>query len=98
MPYVLTFNKGFIEKKIISICDYLDLDKNFDSFLTWILDLRKELAIPHKLSDIMDCSKININELSQMAFDDPSTNGNPRQVNKEDLKLIYEHSISGDLF
>ncbi len=98
MPYVLTFNKGFIEKKIISICDYLDLDKNFDSFLSWILDLRKELAIPHKLSDIMDCSKININELSQMAFDDPSTNGNPRQVNKEDLKLIYEHSISGDLF
>ena len=98
MPYVLTFNKGFIEKKIISICDYLDLDKNFDSFLTWILDLRKELAIPHKLSDIMDCSKININELPQMAFDDPSTNGNPRQVNKEDLKLIYEHSISGDLF
>ena len=98
MPYVLTFNKTSIEKKIISICDYLDLDKKFDSFLSWILDLRKELAIPHKLSDIMDCSKININELSQMAFDDPSTNGNPRQVNREDLKLMYEYSISGDLF
>ena len=98
MPYVLTFNKSSIEKKIISICDYLDLDKKFDSFLSWILELRKELAIPHKLSDIMDCSKINVDELSLMAFEDPSTNGNPKKINKEDLMLMYEHSISGDLF
>ncbi|MDC3022683.1 iron-containing alcohol dehydrogenase [Candidatus Pelagibacter sp.] len=98
MPYVLTFNKTSIEKKIISICDYLDLDKKFDSFLSWILELRKELAIPHKLSDIMDCSKVNLEELSLMAFKDPSTNGNPKKINKEDLKLMYEHSISGDLF
>ena len=98
MPYVLTFNKTSIEKKIISICDYLDLDKKFDSFLAWILQLRKELEIPHKLSDIMDCSKINIEELSLMAFEDPSTDGNPKKINKEDLKLMYEYSISGDLF
>ena len=98
MPYVLTFNKTSIEKKIISICDYLDLDKKFDSFLAWILQLRKELEIPHKLSDIMDCSKINIEELSLMAFEDPSTYGNPKKINREDLKLMYEYSISGDLF
>ncbi len=98
MPYVLTFNKTSIEKKIISICDYLDLDKKFDSFLAWILQLRKELEIPHKLSDIMDCSKINIEELSLMAFEDPSTNGNPKKINRKDLKLMYEYSISGDLF
>ena len=98
MPYVLTFNKTSIEKKIISICDYLDLDKKFDSFLAWILQLRKELEIPHKLSDIMDCSKMNIEELSLMAFEDPSTDGNPKKINREDLKLMYEYSISGDLF
>ena len=98
MPYVLSFNKTSIEKKIISICDFLDLDKKFDSFLAWILQLRKELEIPHKLSDIMDCSKINIEELSLMAFEDPSTDGNPKKINREDLKLMYEYSISGDLF
>ena len=98
MPYVLTFNKTSIEKKIISICDYLDLDKNFESFLSWILQLRKVLEIPNKLSDIMDCSKINIEELSLMAFEDPSTYGNPKKINREDLKLMYEYSISGDLF
>ena len=98
MPYVLTFNKDSIEKKIISICDYLNLDKKFDSFLEWILNLRKELAIPHKLSDVMDCSKINLDELSLMAYEDPSTSGNPRKIDKKDLKMMYEHSITGDLF
>ena len=98
MPYVLTFNKSSIEKKIVSICDYLDLKKNFDSFLEWILDLRKNLNIPNKLSDVMDCSDLNLEELSLMAFEDPSTSGNPKKISKEDLKLMYEHSISGELF
>ena len=98
MPYVLTFNKSSIENKIVSICDYLDLEKNFDSFLQWILDLRKNLNIPNKLSDVMNCSNLNLEELSLMAFEDPSTGGNPKKISKEDLKLIYEHSISGELF
>ena len=98
MPYVLTFNKSSIENKIISICDYLDLDKNFDSFLKWILDLRKNLNIPNKLSDVMDCSDLDLDKLSLMAFEDPSTTGNPKKISKEDLKLIYQHSISGELF
>ena len=98
MPYVLTFNRSSIEKKIISICDYLDLDKNFDSFLSWVLTLRKDLEIPNTLSDVMDCSKLNLEELSLMAYKDPSTSGNPKEINKDDLKLMYEHSISGELF
>ncbi len=98
MPYVLTFNKSSIENKIVSICDYLDLEKNFDDFLQWILDLRKKLNIPNKLSDVMDCSNLNLDELSLMAFDDPSTSGNPKKITKEDLKLMYMHSISGELF
>ena len=98
MPYVLTFNKKEIEKKIISICDYLNLAKNFNSFLNWILDLRENLNIPHKLSDVMDCSNLNLDELAKMAFDDPSTGGNPKKLKVEDLKILYKHSISGELF
>ena len=37
--YVLTFNKNEISNKIISICDYLGLEKSFDSFIKWIMDL-----------------------------------------------------------
>ena len=98
MPYVLTFNKSAIENKIISICDYLNLNKDFESFLNWILELRKNLNIPHKLSDVMDCNDIDLDELSFMAFEDPSTVGNPRKINQEDLKEMYKKSISGDLF
>ena len=98
MPYVLSFNRSLIEKKIVSICDYLYLDKNFESFLNWILDLRKELKIPHKLSEVIEKSKIDLEMLSQMALDDPSTATNPKKLTIDDMKILYEHSISGKLF
>ena len=98
MPYVLTFNKSLIEKRIVTICDYLNLDKNFDSFLNWILDLRKYLNIPHKLSDVVDESNIDIDKLSQMALDDPSTATNPKKMTIDDMKNLYEYSLSGKLF
>ena len=98
MPYVLSFNRSLIEKKIVSICDYLYLDKSFESFLKWVLDLRKELSIPHKLSDVVEESKINLDELSKMALEDPSTATNPKKMTVDDMKILYEHSISGELF
>ena len=98
MPYVLTFNKKEISKKIVSICDYLGLEKSFDSFMQWIMGLRKELNIPHKLSDVVDEEKIDLEKLSEMAFADPSTCGNPKKLTKEDMKTMYQHSISGKLF
>ena len=98
MPYVITFNKSLVENRITSICDYLNLDKNFESFLSWILDLRKKLNIPHKLSDVVDIDKINLNKLSKMAFEDPSTQTNPKKMTIDDMKILYEHSISGKLF
>ena len=98
MPYVLTFNKSLIESRIVSICDYLNLEKNFDSFLNWILDLRKELNIPHKLSDIVESSKIDLDKLSKMALEDPSTPTNPKKMTIDDMRILYEYSISGKLF
>jgi len=98
MPYVLTFNKSVIENRIISICNYLNLNSTFESFLEWILNLRKELNIPHKLSDVMDCNEIDLEKLSLMAFEDPSTGGNPKKITQDDLKEMYKKSISGELF
>ncbi len=98
MPYVLSFNKENIEERIISICDYLNLNKSFDAFLEWILELRKELNIPHKLSDVIETNKMNLNDLSKMALDDPSTSSNPKKLSINDMKVMYEHSISGELF
>ena len=63
-----------------------------------ILDLRKYLNIPHKLSDVVEESKINIDKLSQMALEDPSTITNPKKMTIDDMKILYEYSISGKLF
>ena len=98
MPYVLTFNKNLIENRIVSICDYLSLNKTFESFLNWILNLRKELNIPHKLSDVIDVEKMNLNKLSEMALEDPSTATNPKKMTIDDMKILYEYSITGKLF
>ena len=99
MPYVLTFNKDIIENKIIKISEYLELDeKTFNGFLNWVLDLRKKLNIPHKLSDIINEKDLDLDRLSKMALNDPSTGGNPKKLTEEDMKTMYQHSMSGDLF
>ena len=99
MPYVLTFNKDVIEKKIIKICEYLELnDCSFDGFINWILDLRKKLDMPHKLSEVIDEKDFDLDRLSKMALADPSTGGNPKKLTEADMKLMYQHSMSGELF
>ena len=99
MPYVLTFNKDVIEKKIIKISEFLELkDNTFDGFLNWILELRKKLNIPHKLSDILDKRHFDLDRLSKMALEDPSTSGNPKKLTEIDMKNMYLHSMSGNLF
>ena len=99
MPYVLTFNKDVIEEKILKICDYLELDdKSFDGFINWVLELRKKLDMPHKLSEVIDEKDLQLDRLSKMALDDPSTGGNPKKLTEADMKVMYQHSMSGTLF
>ena len=99
MPYVLTFNKDAIEKKIIKVCEYINLDnKSFDGFIQWIIDLRKKLNIPHKLSEVISEKDLEIDKLSKLALEDPSTGGNPKKLTLDDMKIMYEYSMSGKLF
>ena len=99
MPYVLTFNKDVIEKKIIKICEYLELqDQSFNGFINWVLDLRKKLNMPHKLSEVIDEKNFDLDRLSKMALADPSTEGNPKELSENDMKVMYQHSMLGELF
>ena len=97
MPYVFKKNRIAIEEKIISLSRYLNLkDKTFDGFMSWILDLRKQLSIPHTLKDLIDDDS-KFTEMSKMAKDDPSTGGNPLAFEVSDFYNLYQDSFKGIL-
>ena len=97
MPYVLQYNKKGIEEKIIDISRYINLKSaTFNNFMDWILELRSNLNIPHTLSEIIDDDK-NLEKMSLMAFNDPSTSTNPIPVNVEDFLKMYLNAFKGDL-
>ena len=97
MPYVFKKNRQAIEEKIISLSRYLNLkDKTFDGFMNWILDLRKQLSIPHTLKELIDDDS-KFNEMSKMAKNDPSTGGNPIAFEVSDFYNLYQDSFKGIL-
>ena len=66
-------------------------------FRSWILNFRKELDIPHKLSEVIQEKDFDIERLSKMALNDPSTGGNPKALTVDDMKVMYQNSMSGKL-
>ena len=81
------------------LCEILEItNKSFDGFINWVLDLRKKLGIPHKLSEVINIKNLEIDKLSKMALEDPSTLTNPRKMSVDDMKILYEHSMQGKLF
>ena len=97
MPYVLTFNKDVIEEKIIKICKYLELkNQTFDGFIEWVLELREKLSIPHTLKDLINDDS-NFKKMSVMAKEDPSTGGNPVELEVSDFEELYQNSFDGKL-
>ena len=54
--------------------------------------------MPHKLSEVIEEKDFDINRLSKMALEDPSTGGNPKKLTVDDMKTMYQHSMAGQLF
>ena len=75
----------------------MDLDKkSFEGFIEWIIDLRKELKIPHTLKELIN-DDTRLEEMSIMALNDPSTNGNPVALTQKDFLTLYQNSYDGNL-
>ena len=96
MPYVLKFNEPIINQRIELLTKYLELENStFDGFLSWILKLRDELAIPHTLKELNQ--EFDFELLSEMALKDPSTGPNPRDISFDEMKQLYINSYEGIL-
>ncbi|MDP4822580.1 MAG: iron-containing alcohol dehydrogenase, partial [Aestuariivirgaceae bacterium] len=96
MPYVLVANRKKIEKDIERAAAYLGIKGGFNGYLKWVLALRKELGIPHKLADIgIDVKRLG--EVAAMAIKDPSAGGNPIQFTEKQYKALAKKCVTGDL-
>ena len=96
MPYVLVFNRPAIETKIARLAAYLGLGPNFDAFLAWVMELRRELGVPHTLKEFgVDDSKFDL--VAKMAPEDPTAGGNPVPVTEAAAHTLLDKAYRGEM-
>jgi alcohol dehydrogenase class IV len=97
LPYVMVFNRGAIADKSETIARVLDLPKRgFDGLLTSVLQMRRELGIPHTLAEI-GVSTEQAAIIGHEAAIDPSAGGNPIPVDAPTLERIFRSAVEGNL-
>ncbi|MDH3327444.1 MAG: iron-containing alcohol dehydrogenase [Gammaproteobacteria bacterium] len=95
MPYVLQHNADVIEEKMQRLGNALDLKDNTSSgVISWVLQLRKEIGIPHTLKEI-GISEDKLTEIAEKAVNDPSSSGNPKKMSKADYEKVLLAAIIG---
>jgi alcohol dehydrogenase len=96
MPYVLVFNRNAIAEKIGRLAAYLGIANGFDGFLTWVLELRKVLKVPHTLEGLgVDDARFQL--MSEMAPKDPTAGGNPVPLDQAAALGLYRNALAGRL-
>jgi len=97
LPYALRQNQMVIEEKMKYLSKVLDLkDRGTDAIINYLIGLRKELNIPHTLKEIQ-INEDRAFEIGEMAFKDPSTPTNAKQVSSKDLEILFRAAVSGDM-
>ena len=95
LPYVMTFNRHAIADKAEIIGRVLDLPaRGFDGFLDWVLEMRRELGIPHSLTEI-GVNADNAAVIGREAAIDPSAGGNPIPISAAQLEHIFRAAVAG---
>lgn len=96
MPYVLVANRKAIQDRIARLAGYLNLPRSFDAFLSFVLEIRGELQIPHALADVL-VADARYASIGGMAVADPSSASNPVTFDAEQYQQIADRALQGDL-
>ena len=88
MPMVLDFNRPAIEALIDRAAAYIGIPGGFDGFRARIMALRAELNIPPGLT-AMGVDPARLDEMTDMAMEDPSCGGNPVLMTVENTRALY---------
>ena len=89
MPMVLAFNRPAVEDRIVRAAAYLGIAGGFDGFMDRIMELRAELSIPANLT-AMGVEAARLDELTEMALEDPSCGGNPVPMTRENTRALFD--------
>jgi alcohol dehydrogenase class IV len=97
LPYVLVHNRAAIAPQLPVIARTLNLSgEPFEALLSWVLEFRERLRIPHSLAEI-GVTLRNPDTIGHEASLDPSAAGNPRPTDAADYARIFRSAVNGDL-
>jgi len=96
-PYVMEFNRDAISKRMRRLARYLGLkNSNFDGVMEWTLEFRKQMNIPHTAREL-GVEEHRLDELAEMAANDPTASGNPIKVGSAEMRKMYQAAMEGRL-
>ena len=94
MPYVLQANRSVIEAPLASLARHLEVGSTYEDFLAWVLALRDEVGIPHRLTEAIS-ETVDVPAIARAAILDPSAATNPIQFKAMDYERVLRAAISG---
>ena len=94
MPYVLQANRSVIEAPLASLARQLEVGSSCEDFLVWVLALRDEVGIPHRLTEAIS-ETVDVPAIARAAILDPSAATNPIQFKAMDYERVLRAAMSG---
>jgi alcohol dehydrogenase class IV len=92
MSACLAFNRPAIEDRIEQASAYLGIAGGFDGFAARVVELNEMFSIPKGLAAMgVDASRLD--ELTDMALQDPSVGGNPVEMTKENTRALFDAAM-----
>ncbi|MDC1230316.1 iron-containing alcohol dehydrogenase [bacterium] len=94
MPFVLQANRSVIEAPLASLARHLEVGSTYDDFLAWVLALRDEVGIPHRLTEAIS-ETVDVPAIARAAILDPSAATNPINFKAMDYERVLRAAMSG---
>lgn len=100
LPYVLASNQSVINNRIDILADRLSIKGGFNGFAREILNLRKAVGVPTKLSGLIKDQKVKAKDkalIDSLAIEDPAADENPVRFTKKIALSILNAAIVGKM-
>jgi alcohol dehydrogenase class IV len=89
MPMVMDFNRPMIEARLDKAAAYIGIAGGYQGFYAAIMALRENLNIPANLT-AMGVQRDQLDQMAEMALEDPSCGGNPVPLTLQNLRALYD--------